>query len=437
MFRLFSVLIFFCLFSVESWSCDEEGLNYEKEKRLKRFSLSPYEEVVAAVNYVEDDGSEENPFTEHVDIDWKTILHVNEEELAAQKLRDAERQKEIDNVEKEILSKIHEFLTKHPTDQAALRSLHKKEREKLTSWASMAGAIGDYFEEQKRIGDADYFYDLAARGVEYSQNYGPSSQGRMHLALYNQEVSTKPKRPTSGLLVHIQKTIEAFCMTNGFDEVAEFAIRDLIKERNMLVRWHVSASGVSNDDYYGLNGLVTKVYVKNFVQGVLEKAQFLRPLQRAKRYDGSLKNTDLAKHLKDLGFCGVYQEYNQHNWVHPDGFVVRVKRIDNGAAQFTVGLTFVNPIVWTNDGKPQALGLHPNKKIIAFDEENEILKLAYDGNAPFVVPAFRFYYWHDKSQIDDMMKLAHFSLPDGFGKKVGPYSYDTKSVKNLLRFKKV
>jgi hypothetical protein len=205
-------------------------------------------------------------------------------------------------------------------------------------------------------------------------------------------------------------------------------------------RWYLYPQNLKADTYYGQsNNLVRKIYAYDFIQRILKQAEAFKIFKNANCYDGSKKNTDLAKYLIKLGFHGIYQKFNQHNWIHSNGFMVRIKRIDNGQAQFTIGITFDNPINWNSDGTPHSLKKYNNSNAladaIAFDENNEILKLAYDGQAIFVIPAFRsrdwLPYWFNHQQIDIMMKCAHLSL-NSFGIKIRECCYDTTKLEKLL-----
>ena len=84
---------------------------------------------------------------------------------------------------------------------------------------------------------------------------------------------------------------------------------------------------------------------------------------------------------------GVYQGKYQHNWVHPCGWVVRVKIVDR-TTQYTIGLTFHNPIIWDSSKCPIRLLFDDDGKATIFNELNEIFKLALEGSTPFIVPSF-------------------------------------------------
>ena len=75
------------------------------------------------------------------------------------------------------------------------------------------------------------------------------------------------------------------------------------------------------------------------VPTLLRQSHSLQTLTEATQYDGSLTSNDLLKLLKDLGFYGIFQAHNQHNWVNKLGLMVRIKRIDQNKAQFTIGIT--------------------------------------------------------------------------------------------------
>ena len=438
---------FLFLFNVQAGTLDHEQLDLEKNKTLREFNLDPYIADVNAMNSTGDDfdnnfGEEEEADRRELISDW--VIESAEEwrqseaaktdaDRLAEKLKKEAEQTRINNIENEIVERIRSFIIKHPSDKKNLKVIYREHKKDY--WADISARIGDHFRKMGRIDDADYFYDLAYKGdLDYTSNYSQSSQGYMHLELYNREIAeTKPKRPTASLYYNLKQAVAALSAASSMDEVAEFSIKDLFKIRNMIFRWHLSAQALQVDTYYAPGNLVKMVYARGFVSRVLKQAEDFKVFKSANRYDGSMTNTDLAKYFKKLGFYGVLQEYNQHNWVHSNGFMVRIKRIDNGQAQFTIGLTFENPIVWNADGTPSALKQHADGTRIVFDETNEVLKLAYDGKAVFVVPAFRSYYWFNSGQVDTMMHHAHFPLTGGFGSKAKRDPY--KAVKDLLSFK--
>lgn len=336
----------------------------------------------------------------------------------------------INNKEKETRDSIRRFIKKYPHDKETLVDLYLDHKDEVFYYADICAVFGEHFHDLGRVDDADYFYNL---DMNYMMNGSKSSQGYMHLALYNREIAeTTPISPTASLYFHLEQAVDALSLASSTDEVARLAISDLLKIRNMIFRWHLSVKALQVDWYYGPGNLVKVVYARGFVNRVLQQAKAFRVFRNAKRYDGSMTNTDLAKYLIKLGFYGVFQYDNQHNWVHRNGFMVRVKRIENVQTQFTVGLTFVNPIVWNADGTPHSLKKHAYSGMkLVFDETNEILKLAYDEKAVFVVPAFRAWYWFNTRQVDTMMDKAHFPLKS-FGCEL---TYDTEVVKALLTFK--
>ncbi len=435
-------LSFVFLCNSQAKTVDQDQLDLEKNKALTVFNLGPYIADVNAMNSIgEDDYFEEDQ--RELNTDWmiesaekwrQTEAAKTDADRLAEKLKKEQEETRISKIEKEIGESIRRFIDKHPNDKANLITVYKAHKKAYL--ADISGKIGDHFRKIGRVDDADYFYDLAYKGFQdYTSNGSQSSQGYMHLDLYNREIAeTKPKRPTASLYYHLKQAVAALSVASSMDEVAEFSIKDLFKIRNMIFRWHLSAQALQVDTYYDPGNLVKMVYARGFVNRVLQQAEAFRVFKNANRYDGSMTNTDLAKYLKKLAFCGVWQAHSQHNWVHPNGFMVRVKRIDKGEAQFTIGLTFENPVVWNADGTPRSLKQHANGVKLVFDKTNEVLKLAYDGKAVFVVPAFRAFYWFNAGQVDPMMNMSHFPLARGFGHKTGPFSYNTKAVEALLDF---
>ena len=227
------------------------------------------------------------------------------------------------------------------------------------------------------------------------------------------------------------------------DELAEYAYGDLWKVRNAFVRWHLKRQAFMNDSFYGNGNLMKVVYAWGFVSRILQQLPMFKSFIKARKYDGSLKSNDLALYLRNCGFHGIFQNNYEHNWVHPSGFQVRVKRKSDNKTEFTIGYTFINPIIWRDDGTPYGLNrtdrLPVSNQLLAFDENNEILKLATDGESLFLIPAFRNRdwspYWLNLMAIDGIMKRAHFPLPGGFGKfNKQKETFNPFDVQQLLTF---
>ena len=448
------------LYSTSSYAFDSDALQREQNKSLQLFSLEPYEQEVQAMNaYHPEDDWDEPSLTEeqHRQLRQQTLEdHRQSEDAKTPEQRAAEERRRRESDEKErrmtqeiedkILTKILAFCKTNPTDENALVTISNTQQ--FRYWADFCDALGDYFWKQKRHDDADYFYDLANLGVGiYTQNSVPSSQGRMHLGQYNQELATThPTRPTPSMFHNLQQTIQAFhyaidCM----DEVAEFCLPDLKQLMKHMSRWHLS------NPYVATNPILTRIaYAYDFVDRVLSQAASLAHLRYAKRYDGSLAGADLAKRLIDQGFFGIWQNQYEHNWVRPDGLMVRVKskpiigKPGKYAAEFTIGITARNPLIWDASGQPvrlayyaqnerNILGNYPENSVIAFDEDNEMFKLAYEGKTVWVVPSRKVARrWRESAFCGEMMKRAHFSLAGGFGDARN--HFNTKKVESLLSF---
>jgi hypothetical protein len=324
---------FLFLFNAQAATLDSEQLDLEKNKTLIVFNLDPYIADVNAMNSMGDDFGEEEDRRE-ISTDWaeKSAEEWRQSEAAktdadrlAEKLKKEAEHARINNIENKIVERIRLFIIKHPSDKKNIKVIYKEHKKDY--WADISARIGDHFRKTGRIDDADYFYDLAYKGfLDYTHNGSQSSQGYMHLELYNREIAEKkPTRPTASLYYNLKQAVAALSAASSMDEVAEFSIKDLFKIRNMIFRWHLSAQALQVDTYYGTANLVKMVYARGFVNSVLKQAEIFKVFKNANRYDGSMTNADLAKYLKKLGFYGVYQEFNKHNWVHSNGFMVRIK----------------------------------------------------------------------------------------------------------------
>ncbi|RZI45530.1 hypothetical protein [Candidatus Finniella inopinata] len=372
-----------------------------------------------------------------------------QKEAEQRKWREAEEKRTsmIQEIESEIHTKIEDYSKKHPAYQAALTAIDNAQGHECY-WADVAAAIGTYFRNLGRTDDADYFYDLSKLGTgRYTQNHGPSSQGRMNIKLCNQELAMIRQtggRPTTYLLQKLEKVISAFCYAEFCnDEVAEFALFDLQKYQNMLVRWHLS------NPYVSTNPTLKKIaYGYGFIEGLLNQVDDLTGLISCTHYNGSMDDGDLAKKLIDLGFWGIKQSNQQHNWVHKGGMMIRVKRLENNKPQLTIGITVHSPLEWGEDGIPTNLARYSDGSLIAFDEHNEVFKLAYDHGAISVVPSrIKIYDPHARRKVEvrnrwykfgfcgEMMDEAHFEL-DGYWDDATNYFDPHYPEHNLLSFRR-
>ncbi|MDP2193821.1 MAG: hypothetical protein Q8K36_04790, partial [Alphaproteobacteria bacterium] len=392
--------------------------------------------------YVYDDSDQEDADSNDATDDF---LDDEPESLAviqAHKASNEAHQKQCALVEGKILQGIRGFLKKHKGQSRILKAqINIKEK----NMAEIAKAIGDFYSSTNTEW-ADYFYTLSATSFKiYSENEAVLALRDMYIREYSGEIAqNNPRKPTASLFNHLKLIIKACEQLLDFGDandqwmVAACALPDLYKLRSMIVRWHVSAVDMQHDLYYGPHGLLNRIYTRQFIESVLSQAEFLLPIRQADRYDASDSDSNLLKLLKQRGFYGVYQSQFAHNWVHPSGWVVRVK-VRNGRTEYTIGLSFQNPIMWDAHNRPVRLALYPDGSTIAFNKYNEIVKLAFDGNAPFIIPAFLDYYWYDRSVLDEMMRIAHFHLPNGFGTKkrypqTNHFYYSLTEVESLLTF---
>ncbi|RZI46962.1 hypothetical protein [Candidatus Finniella inopinata] len=432
-----------------AYAVDDEAVNLEQNKALVPFSLADAEREVEIMNACDNyDDPNEPQITEeqHKYLAAQMCESYLEEEAAktpAQRAEEKKKKRESDRkfaeerkkIEDGILVKIKGFLAKHPADKGKMGQIFKTKE--FQYWADFCEKAGDHLWKQKRYDDADYFYDLSALGLNiYTQNGAASSQFRMHLEQLNQEIIVaKPKCPTPSMFHNIQQAIWAGYDASGCnDEVAESALFGLKQHRGHIIRWHLSHQHVSQNVY-----LREIAYAYDFVDKILSQASSLSRLRNAKRYDGSLASADLAKHLIDLGFWGIKQGQYEHNWVREDNIMIRVKskpvyaKPGQYAAEFTIGITAENPIVWDANGRPISLATGADGYALAFDENNEVFKLAYDKGAVFVVPSRKFAArWNQFGFSNAMMGCSHFPLPGGFGDARNYYS--TKQAENQLSF---
>ena len=424
---------------------DQDQINFERGKSLPVLDIRPYIADVQTVNSMVTEDFDNTVLNYYAFEDDQQELRRNDAEILAQKLKEEEEDNRIESIEKLIFGGIRKFTERNPHHKEAIETIGCKVgyavgwvdvvlpysyKVQKDCYADLVANIGNHFKNSS-YDDADYFYDLSRRGFsDYTMNGSQSSQGYMHLDLYNGEISkTKPQQPTASLYYHLTRAITALSAASITDEVAEFSFSYLVRIRDMIVRWHLSLQSLSDTSSY--SRMLTKtVYAHGFVDWILNQAKiFKQKFCFAKRYDGSKTNADLAKHLIDFGFCGVYQQHNQHNWVHPNGFMVRVKinRYDHHA-EYTIGLTAENPIVWSTDRKPTPRNLVQlwDDSYLVFDKTNEVLKLACDWiskhKTVYLVPAFRAQkkHWFDSNvtQVNPMMQMAHFPLQQGFGRQV-------------------
>ncbi|RZI45531.1 hypothetical protein [Candidatus Finniella inopinata] len=428
---------------------DDDAMDREQNKALVPFSFADAEREVEIMNACDnyDDPNEPQITDAQHKYLAKQMRRIDREEEAAktpaqkaeenriEEEREEKERKWTDEIEDGILAKIKTFRKINTTDKQKLDEILKSKE--FQYWADFAEEVGNHFRAQKRIHEANYFYDLANQGVgRYTQNYAPSSQGRMCIELYNQELGTilaKRERPTTSLFQKLEKAIRAFCDAGHCnDEVADFALPGLRQQRDHIIRWHLSTP------YVSANPTLQKIaYGYGFVNKILKQSASLGRLLKSTHYNGARDNGDLAKRLIDLGFYGIWQDDQHHNWVRQDGLMIRVKKWGYNDAQLTIGITVHSPLKWGKDGIPTNLAKYSDGSLIAFDEHNEVFKLAYDNGAIFVVPSRRLYEarvrWHQPRFMGDMMDLAHFELPGGWSNIINSL-YHTYSPNSVLSF---
>lgn len=288
------------------------------------------------------------------------------------------------------------------------RSLYEEEEE--PDWALM---YEEKFGDELDDGSGEY------EALAWSEN----ETGKWHIEQYDKEANNKSlEKPTSSMLINLKNGLLCFERSASFvgDEIAENAIPDIKKVYFATVRWYI---------YFNTNTptLVKEIYNRDFIISIIDQAEKIYPIIQKTKYDGSNSCDDLASFLISLGFKGINQNnHTQHNWVNQNGIMVRVKN----KGEVTIGVTLQNPIDWQKN----CLKDNNNNTKIAFDQNNEILKIVYHSGAIFVIPPFfknsNNYWWFKGGNVKqkqynmDMMQLAHLQLKN----------IDLNKVKQYIQF---
>ena len=288
---------------------------------------------------------------------------------------------------------------------------------------------------------------------------------------YNQWVNDGGTDPTSHAFSVVQGALKILevrpvMSQHDYQVFSKHLLQLLLNTRDLIVRWPISVSELVSDTYFPSYSIVKKIYAKGFVNQVLEQVAKFNGLFRAQNYQGrsSLNfksdSVDLADQLFMQGFYGYEGSCNgsfQHTWIHPNDFIVRIKKSKFLKQwEFTLGLVFINPICWSCDLKGisspvQMVTLSNIKKLNpevdgssylkdfsnpAFNyfgelinfKYNEFLKITVDTEGLVtLMPAFQKFYWADHLDEDDILQYlfsAHHSLS-----RVGHKSEDLSVIR--------
>ncbi len=413
-------LLILMLLSSALFSSNYDPMEYEKRKVLQKFDLQ--KSINGFNEYQEpDDRLDMSGFNRLIPVfDPEDDLPQH----AGNSLEmEANIQQEIDDeLQPYISNSIHkEKLLKIQND--FIKSKSEKGEEVLAS--DLAFSIADFLGKNGNVEHSVYFYNLAGRSMRSNlEEY--LAIGAMLVANYNNIVATsKPNAPNSIIFGLVQKALKYFRISG--EEVGQYCADDLVKIRNLMVRWPISPKKIMDDQFYGAGALGAKIYGTKFVDDLINDVRKFNRIFSAFKYVNSTEaNGDLFTALADAGFYGVTKFFHnnpQYVWVSPRGYVVRIKMTKENKWQFTVGLTHVNPFFWNKNSpvseKKRSDLLVKNTEYFSKANEypdvttyeyNEIFKIVVDDDLVMIIPAFRNFYWANYAEINPMMEKAHKSL---------------------------
>ena len=383
---------------------------------------------------------------------------------------DSQFEEECIAVEKSIIQKIKEFINNNPSYKHKINEIKEqyladcKKSNAIFFPFDLADKLAKYFRTQGQTALAIYFYKLAASSM-YSQGYEGLSIAETLVEYYNRVVKkTRPKRPTSALFGALVEAIKYNDCASGpylIEGLGSARNSKLKPCRDAMVRWPLCPEKIINDPYYAKNALLNKIYAKGFVDKFLKDTSKIKKIWPLKKFNGSNHEDNIFHQLYEQGFAcskGFCGGQPQYILVNEQGYLVRIKRSKKFERwEFTIGLSFKNPIEW-KDGYPHRL-LMPSDipddgtqfsrdkncfyNLLSF-EQNEMIKIVLVHDLIMIIPGsyFRtcnhenFDYWANyKIDANALMDRAHRSIkPIGrSGNKKG--LRDTRKIDDFLSFK--
>lgn len=291
-------------------------------------------------------------------------------------------------------------------------TLSEETRSKMRGKGSMlpseyAATLADFLLHAGQIETAVKLFNMAAMSLRNCADECIETGFKL-LYHFNTIVDIeKPRRPTSILFSLIQQAIKIF---DNYELDSYFDTEEMIRVRNMMVRWPISPYALSIDDYYGKNALLKKLYAENFVDSLLLDVKRMNRIFSAKRYDDSTLPSNLYTALRSAGFVEmqgnhVYKTHKQFIWASPKGYVVRVKKNEKQKWEYTVGLTYFdllrlsgkNYVKTTKRDFPSGTcdyfaGISSYDDLASY-QANEICKVIVDGSLVMIAPSTKAYFW--------------------------------------------
>ena len=232
-------------------------------------------------------------------------------------------------------------------------------------WPSeLALKIGLFLKDQNQIAASLQFLKLLLSSSFKIRDLELLQLSTQLIDKYNEFIQIKNTSPTADTFLLVQGALH---FLNGIQSLenpqtvfAQKLTSELKKVRNHMVRWPLSPQGIVEDTYFPRGDLARMVYHRTFIDQLLSDLEKLGSLSQIDKYQGRKniqsktsdleQNTDLADLLYHHGFYGVEgfcNNHYQHTWIHPNGFIVRTKKsAHTGGWEFTLGLTFINPLNW-------------------------------------------------------------------------------------------
>lgn len=418
---------------------DEQALKRERKKEMVKIDIKAItkefnddeENMQKALDeaYENMTPSEYYPIYSHFEGPINIVKDEAEEEAYRRRMHEY-KQKEL-KAQRSIEQEILEFCQNNKIYGQYVKNFYLAKREQNKWPSDIAILIADVFSKKKEYTLAKKFYYLARNCSNYDGKED-LTVGLMLISYINDTIDNeKPALPTPALFSAVIEAIKACSNGEYYCDIGFLFKRALMNMRDLMVRWPISPSKLMNDNFYGRNELIKRIYDHNFVDGLINDTHKFIKIFQANRFGVNAKENNLLFALKEAGFKGIIKSFgdnDQYIWVDQKGYIVRIKYFTGhqgkGQWQFTIGLTFNNPYIWKNNDaiavkKHRDLAIDNTEyknQATRYDdlpsyEYNEIFKIIVDGKLLMLAPSFKSFYWHLKdNSLNQVMDQAHKDL---------------------------
>lgn len=232
----------------------------------------------------------------------------------------------------------------------------------------------------------------------------------MFVDSYNKQVTNNHNdRPTKSMFNALQIAESAFrnsAMTGDPEETIFWVHNDVTQKiKNILFFYCDRAllNNLSSDKLHQTARLMST------------KFPLIEKIQQVHSYGLYQNNLDLFYLLQNQGFSLIkYHMPHQHHlvqhiWVNQDGIQIRIKP---NRQEITIGLTYKNPLVWSENGEVVALRRDQSGNLILDDRYNEVFKIVSFMAVPATLKN-NLQDWHisvPTVEVQNTMDQAHLRL---------------------------